>query len=78
MDLLITWAFSLIAFAIVFYAAAKARTAPASEQTDGGKMLFSKRVKSLFAAFDVISWGLFIAAICFLVAAVVQTIGVFD
>ncbi|WP_404289219.1 hypothetical protein [Glutamicibacter arilaitensis] len=77
MNLLITWALSLIAFVIVFYSAAKARTVPASEQPAAEKAPFGKRVKSLFAAFDVISWGLFIAAICFLVAAVAQTISEF-
>lgn len=77
MNLTITWAMPLLLFAIVFYTPRKLQPAQAADQPAGAKAPLSKRISSLFATFDYLSWALLIAAVCFLIAAIAQTIGTF-
>ncbi|WP_404291235.1 hypothetical protein [Glutamicibacter arilaitensis] len=78
MDLLIIWTLAAGLTVIVFYAAWKAQPARSAEHAPGEKGSPRKRITELIASFDMQSWGLFIAAICFLLAALVRTIGAFD
>ena len=78
MNLIITWAMSLLLFFIVFYTARKLQPVQAADQTTGAKAPLSKRISGFLATFDYLSWALLIAAVCFLIAAIAQTIGTFS
>lgn len=77
MNLIITWAISLSLFCIVFYTARKLMSVQTADQKDGAKASLSKRIAGIFVPFDYLTRALLIAAVCFLIAAIAQTIGTF-
>lgn len=75
MNLLITWVVSLMLIAVVIYTSMKERPGQDADQKADNKAPLRHRIASLFATLDYLSWALLIAAVCFLIAAIAQTIG---
>lgn len=73
-----TWAVCVGLAGSAFYSAWKRQQVRDAGSAPNQKATPGKRPSNLSAAFDLMSWGQFVAASCFLVAAIVQTIDVFD
>lgn len=73
MDLIITWVMFSGLAAVLAYSSWKERSARAAAAHRGRKPLPHHRAAMVFGTFNVMSWGLFLGAVCFPISAIAGT-----
>ncbi|MFL4472426.1 hypothetical protein ACIPVK_00295 [Paeniglutamicibacter sp. MACA_103] len=74
MDLIMTWVVFVGLATVLFYSSKKEQPAHAEAAHRDGKVLPRNRVARMFATYTALDWGLFLGAVCFLIAAIVGTV----
>ena len=73
MDVIMTWVVFVGLAAVIFYSSREEQPAHAEAAHRDGKALPSNRVARMFATYTALDWGLFLAAMGFLISAILGT-----